>query len=708
MTNSLDLTTLDYIIFFSTLVVVMLVGFIVGRKEDTSEDYFLAGRSIRWFGVAGSIFGSNVSANHMIGMLGVGFSIGFAQSHFELGAIAGLLLMCYGFLPVYRKLKVYTLSEFLEHRYDHRSRLIYAIIMVILMAFVQMVPALYIGSRTICELMGNDAIVTQEGKPDGGKDGAEKAANEKDTADESKRTVAEIAEPNKAKRSVNMTYYTWFVIALAVIAASYTILGGLKAVVYTDVIQSVLMLIAGIAVALFTFNEIGGWNAMIELDAAAQSSKMKLYLPTNHPSLPWSGVLSGLMFMHCFYWGTNQFIVQRALAATSDKEARVGIIVAGFLKLLIPFFAIATGVAAYYLFQNAAEFKGQQIDPDTAFPVLVNALISPLGMGLVGLIAAGLIGAILSSIDSMMNSAATIITIDVYKRYLKPDANDEEMIRVGRYVIIALMTAAALVAIFVINPNSEANFFLTIADYSNYLTPGLLVAFILGIFWKRGTTNAAFVAILAGVAFSFVVPAVYDSDMNRTEYDLALALSENRNLEPMVAGMERKKFSQGVQNMTIDDLETHLDSEIRPAITPLQKTFGPQLNFFHRVIVVIGLTAILYVIISYLEQPDPEKSRITWTGLGGHDPGHQKSLGLTILVSVAVYALLGWLMYSGSLNQVIAACIASAWTVAAYVRQILRTSSDDSRDWIQMFVRDERMLAGLLAGCAMFMMYYFY
>ena len=142
MTNSLDLSTLDYIIFFATLIGAMLVGFIVGRKEDTSEDYFLAGRSIRWFGVAGSIFGSNVSANHMIGMLGVGFSIGFAQSHFELGAIAGLLLMCYGFLPVYRKLKVYTLSEFLEHRYDHRSRLMYAIIMVILMAFVQMVPAL--------------------------------------------------------------------------------------------------------------------------------------------------------------------------------------------------------------------------------------------------------------------------------------------------------------------------------------------------------------------------------------------------------------------------------------------------------------------------------------------------------------------------------------------------------------------------------------
>ncbi|MCH2124751.1 MAG: sodium/solute symporter [Pirellulaceae bacterium] len=705
MTNSLDLSTLDYIIFFATLIGAMLVGFIVGRKEDSSEDYFLAGRSIRWFGVAGSIFGSNVSANHMIGMLGVGFSIGFAQSHFELGAIAGLLLMCYGFLPVYRKLRVYTLSEFLEHRYDHRSRLMYAIIMVILMAFVQMVPALYIGSRTICELMGNDAIVTQANKVDGAASDAQQAQ----PADH-ERTVAQIAQPNKAKRLVNMTYYSWFVISLAVIAASYTILGGLKAVVYTDVIQSVLMLIAGIAVALFTFNEIGGWGAMMAFDHAAASSKMHLYLPTNHPDLPWSGVLTGLMFMHCFYWGTNQFIVQRALAATSDKEARVGIIAAGFLKLLIPFFAIATGVAAYYLFQTATEFKGQQIDPDTAFPVLVNALISPLGMGLVGLIAAGLIGAILSSIDSMMNSAATILTIDVYQRYIKPKASDEEMIRMGRYIIIALMAAAALMAIFVINPNSEANFFLTIANYSNYLTPGLLVAFILGIFWKRGTTNAAFVAILAGIAFSYIVPAVYDSEMSRTEYDLAML--EEPDLQSVVAGMQLKNFNglDNVQKMTIEELGTHLENQIRPAITPLLRTFGPKLNFFHRVIFVIGLTAVLYIGISYLQQPDPEKSRITWTDLGGHAPDHLRSLSCILLISVAVYALLGWLMVQGTLNQVVAALLASGWTLAAYARQVLRSdpTATAAQHPLQRLLQDERSLAGVLAAIAMFMMYYFY
>ena len=237
------------------------VGLWAGRKEETSDDYYLAGKSTRWWGVAGSIFGSNVSANHLVGMMGVGFSLGFAQSHFELGAIAGLLLMCYGFLPVYRKLKIYTLSEFLEKRFDHRSRLMYAVIMVTLMAFVQMVPALYIGSRTICELMGGNAIATEAAVSDGVQ-AAEKEAVDSQL-DDPESTLAQLARPTKIKRKVNMTYYIWFVIALGVIAASYTILGGLKAVIYTDVIQSVLMLLAGIGVAFATFHAIGGWGEMI-------------------------------------------------------------------------------------------------------------------------------------------------------------------------------------------------------------------------------------------------------------------------------------------------------------------------------------------------------------------------------------------------------------------------------------------------------------
>ena len=712
---TIQLGPLDYIIFFTALIGVMVIGFIAGRKDNSAEDYFLAGRSIRWFGVAGSIFGSNVSANHMVGMLGIGFSIGFAQSHFELGAIAGLLLMCYGFLPVYRKLKVYTLSEFLERRFDHRSRFMYALIMVLLMAFVQMVPALYIGARTICELIGGNAITTNTTAVDsdpqasGTGEAVGGAVDEADKPlDETRLTVKELAKPAKLKRMVNMTYYSWFVIVLGVIAASYTILGGLKAVIYTDVIQSVLMLIAGIGVAFVTFDAIGGWGAMMAFDDAAANSKMNLYLPTNHPQLPWSGVLTGLMCMHCFYWGTNQFIVQRALAATSDKEARTGIIAAGFLKLLIPFFAIATGVAAFYLFETSAEFEGLQIDPDTAFPVLINKLIKPFGLGLVGLIAAGLIGAILSSIDSMMNSAATIITVDVYQRYYRPEATDREMIRLGQIVIVILMVAAAAIAILVIDPNSEGNFFLTIADYSNILTPGLLVTFLLGIFWKRGTRLAAIVTILAGIVFSLIVPPLYNSDMPRSTYDLAM--TDSGQLMEKVKQTQIDKIPESFHSKTIAELNQHLEQQVRPQITPLRRQFGPKLNFFHRVVFVILLSSIVFVVVSQFHPPDPEKSRITWTDLGGHDPGRLKSLGLTILVSILVYALLGWLMVAGQLHQVMAACIASAWTLGAYLREVIRSAQGThaSGSLVQQLLTDERSLAGLLAATAMFMMYYFY
>ena len=410
------LTTPDLIVFFGSLVVVMAIGLWASRREETSEDFFLAGRSTPWWGVAGSIFGSNVSANHMVGMMGIGFSVGFAQAHFELGAIVGLMLLCYGFLPVYRRLKVYTLSHYLGARYDERSRLAYSLIMVVLMAVIQMVPALYIGSRSVCVLLGGDAVsrvaVTASAETRGPDSSALPAEGD------GSPSVREPSQAGRAKLNVNPFYYAFFVIALAAVSASYTIWGGLKAVIWTDVIQSVLLLGAGILLAVLTFGQIGGWDSMMALDRQG-AGKMHLYLPASHPELPWTGVLTGLMALHCFYWGTNQFIVQRTLSARSDLEARWGIIAAGFLKMLIPFFAIGTGVAAFYLFQT--RLPDRTIAPDTAFTELVK-LVIPLGTGVVGLIMAGVIGAILSSIDSMMNSAATLVAVDVYKRHVNPES----------------------------------------------------------------------------------------------------------------------------------------------------------------------------------------------------------------------------------------------------------------------------------------------
>ena len=352
---------LDLVVFLGSLTIVMAIGILAARRERTTEDFFLAGRSVRWWGVAGSIFGTNVSASQLVGMLGIGYSIGFAQSHFELGAVAALMLLAYGFLPVYRRLGAFTLSAWLGRRFDGRSQTLYAVISVVV-TIVQLTGALYIGSRSVGLLL----------------DG----------------TVLEVS-------------YLGGVVALSVITGTYTIFGGLKAVIYTDVVQSVLLLAAGVAVAVLTFAqpEVGGWSGMLAFDAARPvvEQKMHLYLPSSHPDLPWSGALTGLLVLHTFYWSTNQRIVQRVLAAESDRQARLGIVVAGFLKLTIPFFAIAGGVAAAQLFN--ARVPGAVIDPDAATPELVR-LVVPLGYGLVGLVIAGLIGAILSTIDSMVNSAA--------------------------------------------------------------------------------------------------------------------------------------------------------------------------------------------------------------------------------------------------------------------------------------------------------------
>ena len=625
------LTNLDLVIFLAALLAAMAIGFIAGRKEETSEDYFLAGRKIPWWGVAGSIFGSNVSANHMVGMMGIGFGVGFAQSHFELGAIPALMLLCYGFLPVYRALKVYTLSEYLGRRYDERSRFLYAVIMVLIMVGVQMVPALYIGSRTLCILVGGEFVEQVE---TGGKIAVE----------------------------VNYTYYVMIVLGLASISASYTILGGLKAVVWTDVVQSLLLLAAGLTVALLTFNEMGGWGEMMALDQGRQGyDKMHLYLPPAHKELPWTGVLTGLMAMHFYYWGTNQFIVQRALAARSDREARLGIIAAGYLKLTIPFFAIGTGVAAYYLFQE--RLPDRTIDSDAAFSELVK-LVIPVGYGIVGLISAGVIGAILSSIDSMMNSAATIATVDVYRRYINPRATDRQMIRVGRVCIAGFVTLATLIAILVLDPNSEGHFFLRIVDYQGYLTPGLLVTFFLGMFWRRATGLGSFVTILAGVFFSWITQAAYQGYLGRI-----------------------------------------------PAISI---RLGEELNFFHRVVAVILLCLLTHILVSLLSKPDAEKSRLVWTDLGGHRPETPRNLTAAILASILWLAILGWVMVAGWLSPVVCAGVGAIWTLAMFLGAIAltfqkrRAEAGAAASAPGVFLRDDRLWAGILCSLAVFLMYFYY
>ena len=466
---AVPLTPLDIAIFIASILIVLAIGLWAGRKEDSAKDFYLAGRSVPWWGVAGSIFGTNVSAEHLVGMLGIGYSIGFAQAHFEFLAIGGLLMLAFVFLPLYRGMGLYTLSEYLSKRYDDRSGVLYSTFNILTIVIVRMALGFYIGARALSFLL--------EGTP------------------------------------LALSYEAGIAI-FALVTATYTIVGGLKAVIWTDVMQSCLLLAAGIFVAVLVFGqpEIGGLGGLIAQDAAlpAADQKFHLYLPPDHPQLPWTGVFTGLMIIHIFYWSTNQFIAQRALAAKSEYHARMGILAAGFLKLLIPFVSIATGVAAGLLFESrlaAGELDALPL-PDDAFPLLVQMVV-PAGYGLVGLITAGLIGAILSSIDSMMNSGATLLTFDFYRRYVNPEASQRRLILVGRVTIVVFVGVAACIAAVIYTEDASDNFFLKVPAQMGHVVPGITIAFLGGVFWRRASASGAFWALLVSPVFSFWIEWAY-------------------------------------------------------------------------------------------------------------------------------------------------------------------------------------------------------
>ena len=467
-----QLQTIDLVVLVAMLLVMPTAGIIVALRQKNAEKYFLAGRSIRWWTVAGSVFGTNISSFHLIGMLGIGFSIGFVQTHYEI-VFPAILLLCYVFLASYRKLEVFTLSQYLEIRYNETARLIYTILLVIII-LVQLVGAFYVGSITLQWLFGGT--------------------------------------------SFSISYQTGLLL-IGLVTCSYTIWGGMESIVITDTIQTVMMLAAGTAVAYFTFSqpEIGGFFGMLDLDAAQPraAQKMHLYLPSNHPSLPWTGVFTGLMLQHCFNFSTNQFLVQRVLAASSNADARRGVIASGLLKLTIPFFSIASGVAAFYLF-SARFGNSTDFNSDNAFLKLVETVI-PQGVGLTGMILAGLTAATFSSVDSMMNAATTLLTLDVYKKYLKPDASDAQIVRFGRLTIVGMVVASILIALYTYTPDRSNNFFLKVSSQLSYFTPGIMVAFFFGILWRNANAKAAVFAMLLGPIYGLATEWIYDLFLTNNE-----------------------------------------------------------------------------------------------------------------------------------------------------------------------------------------------
>ncbi len=451
-------STIDLIVFSVWILFMMGFGLWISRgKQATTQDYFLASRSLPWWAVGGSLIASNISAEQFIGMSGSGYVVGIAFASYELMAAATLLLVAKYFLPVFLSKGITTMPQFLEMRFDKTVRTGLAIFWVLLFVFVNITSVLYLGGLALQTIMGIPLFLG--------------------------------------------------VIGLALFASTFSIAGGLKAVVWTDVIQVVVLLLGGLLASFMVLQELGGsfWGGLATLYERAPE-KFDLILDKAHSeyiNLPGISVLIGGMWIaNLYYWGNNQYIIQRALAARNLKEAQLGTAFAALLKLVIPLIVVIPGIAAFVLQADIQK-------PDEAYPWVLSNYVTT---GFKGLAVAALIAAIGSSLSSMVNSASTIFTLDIYKslvRQTNPDVPESHLVRVGKVSAALALVIGILVAPLLGNLDQAFQY---IQEYTGFISPGVVAVFLLGMFWKRTTAQAARwavgLAIPLSAGFKFLCPTL--------------------------------------------------------------------------------------------------------------------------------------------------------------------------------------------------------
>ncbi len=458
-----DLDFSDYCVFIFYFLAVSTYGIYVYNRNRSkvadSRDFFLAEGSLTWWAIGASLIASNISAEHFIGMSGSGFALGLAISTYEWMAAATLIIVAVFFVPVYLKNKIYTMPQFLEQRYNGTVSTIMAIFWLLVYVFVNLTSIIYLGALAITAISGISFEVC--------------------------------------------------IIGLAVFSIIVT-LGGMKVIGYTDVIQVAVLIIGGLVttyLALTLVSQHFGYGedviagARVMLDKA--DSHFHMIFDSSHQyysDLPGLSVLIGGMWINNLsYWGCNQYIIQRALGADL-KTARNGILFAAFLKLLVPVIAVLPGIAAYVLFQEGL-FQTEMINdqgivkPDHAYPTLLN-LLPP---GLKGLAFAALTAAIVASLAGKANSIATIFSLDIYKKFFNRKASEKQLVSTGRWTVIVSMVIASIVAPALRSLDQAYQF---IQEYVGFISPGVLVIFLLGFFWRRTTASAALTAALLTIPLS--------------------------------------------------------------------------------------------------------------------------------------------------------------------------------------------------------------
>jgi SSS family solute:Na+ symporter len=428
-----DLALLDIAVFSGCIFAVVAFSMYKSRQESTSEDYFLAGRGLVWPLIGLSIVAANLSTEQFVGMAGQGAGdVGLAVSNWQLTGAAGIIFVAFFFLPRFLKAGIYTMPEYLEYRYNSLARSIMAIYTVIIYVLVTSATVLYSGGLTI-------------------------------------HTIFDLP----------LVQAVWLV---GIIAALYTVWGGLKAVAWADLFQGSGLLIGGLITLVLGLQAVGGLSSFLEVNA----DRLHMILPADHPQLPWTGLVAGMWIPIFYYCGLNQFIVQRTLAAKTLRQGQLGIIFAAGLWVLVPFLIVFPGIIAVQLYGDT------MANPDQAYPILIRNLIPA---GLRGFMFAAIAGAVISSLASMLNSASTIFTLDLYKRHIAPEASQRFLVNTGRATTVVFVVIGCLIAPF-LGHERFGGIFNYIQEFQGYISPGILAAFVFGFVVKAAPQAAGATALL--------------------------------------------------------------------------------------------------------------------------------------------------------------------------------------------------------------------
>ena len=472
----MSLGTLDIAIVLAYLAGIFILAQWVSREkaghQKSAKDYFLASKALPWWAIGASLIAANISAEQIIGMSGSGYAIGLAIASYEWMAAATLLIVGKWFLPVFLRNGIYTMPQFLEQRYGSRIRTLMAVFWLGLYVFVNVTSILWLGAIAVSQVTGMDQMLA--------------------------------------------------VVLIGVFALLYQLYGGLKAVALTDIVQVTLLVLGGLLVAGLTLNQLGegagilaGFHRLWE----AQPGHFEMILDKDNPfykDLPGISVLvGGMWIMNISYWGFNQYIIQRALAAKDIAEAQKGVLFAAFLKLLMPVIVVLPGIAAVMLAPGLDK-------PDQAYPTMMRLLPT----GILGLVFAALVAAIVASLASKINSIATIFTLDFYAK-MKPQADQQQLVRVGRITAIIAVLLGILAAKPLLGSFDQA--FQYIQEYTGFFTPGIVVIFVLGLFWKRANEAGALAAAIGSFVLSIVLKLAWPElpfiDRVGLVFLLALALA---------------------------------------------------------------------------------------------------------------------------------------------------------------------------------------